>query len=277
MTASPHDSYVERKIAVQHGTHSAGRDDHHSTLHPVGYTHDIDSDPGPRKAHPTMFNRLATIAVVSLLVPFGPASLASADPDAIAPGAADAAPLPSPDGAVPSAEPAVFASPEGLTLTITASKETQLAVNPLTTAISSREYLAGGTFTGAVKGAANTAVAGGTLEVGYQIGCGITADRVRLTGSAGMNIQGSIFGLPTGVAFPIVGTMEVALKPGEVTNAPVTRKEFKGTDVRVTSHDIHIKIDGCAGQSFLRSYAVLTIRTDVTDDVVAYYGVTKAV
>ncbi len=225
-----------------------------------------------------MFHRLATIAVALMLVPFGPASLASADPDAIAPGAADAAPLPPPpDGAVPSAEPAIFTSPEGLTLTITASKETQLAVNPLTTAISSREYLTGGTFTGAVTGAANTAVAGSTLEVGYQIGCGITADRVRLTASAGISLQGSVFGIPTGVNFPIVGTLEVALKPGEVTNAPVTRKEFKGTDVRVTAHDIHIKIDGCAGQSFLRSYAVLTIRTDVTDDVVAYYGVTKAV
>jgi MspA len=234
-----------------------------------------------------MFNRLATIAVVSMLVPCGPASLARADPDTTGPGAADAAPLPPPDGApppppppggaVPSGEPAFFASPEGLTLTVTASKETQLAVNPLTTAISSREYLAGGTFTGAVKGAADTAVAGSTLEVGYQIGCGITADRVRLTASAGVSLQGSMFGLPTGVSFPVVGTMEVALKPGEVTTAPVTRKEFKGTDVRVTAHDIHIKIDGCAGQSFLRSYAVLTIRTDVTDDVVAYYGVTKAV
>jgi len=224
-----------------------------------------------------MFNRLATIAMVSMLVPFGPASLACADPDAITPGAADAAPLPPPDGAVPSAEPALFTSPEGLTLTVTASKETQLAVNPLTTAISSREYLTGGTFTGAVKGAADTAFAGSTLEVGYQIGCGITADRVRLTASAGISLQGSMFGLPTGVGFPIVGTLEVALKPGDVTNAPVTRKEFKGTDVRVTVHDIHIKIDGCAGQSFLRSYAVLTIRTDVTDDVVAYYGVTKAV
>jgi hypothetical protein len=224
-----------------------------------------------------MFNRLATIAVALMLIPFGPASLASADSDAIAPGAADAAPLPPPDGAVMSAESAVFASPEGLTLSVTASKETQLAVNPLTTAISSREYLTGGTFTGAVKGAAGTALAGSTLEVGYQIGCGITADRVRLTGSAGISLQGSLFGLPTGVAFPIVGTLEVALKPGDVTNAPVTRKEFKGTDVRVTVHDIHIKIDGCAGQSFLRSYAVLTSRSDATDNVVAYYGVTKAV
>jgi MFS family permease len=37
----------------------------------------------------------------------------------------------------------------------------------------------------------------------------------------------------------------------------------------------HIKVDGCVGQSFIRSYATLTSST--TDDVVAHYGVTKAV
>jgi hypothetical protein len=36
----------------------------------------------------------------------------------------------------------------------------------------------------------------------------------------------------------------------------------------------HIKVDGCVGQSFIRSYATLTSST--TDDVVAHYGVTKS-
>jgi len=47
--------------------------------------------------------------------------------------------------------------------------------------------------------------------------------------------------------------------------------------VRVTLKDTHIKVDGCVGQSFLRSYATLTSSTTDTDDVVAYYGITKAV
>jgi hypothetical protein len=38
-----------------------------------------------------------------------------------------------------------------------------------------------------------------------------------------------------------------------------------------------IKIDSCAGQSFIRSYATFTSSTDNTDDVITYYGVTKAV
>ncbi|WP_285034145.1 MspA family porin, partial [Mycolicibacterium sp. lyk4-40-TYG-92] len=41
--------------------------------------------------------------------------------------------------------------------------------------------------------------------------------------------------------------------------------------------DVHIKVDGCLGQSFLRSYATLTSSTADTDDIVAYYGITKSV
>ena len=43
------------------------------------------------------------------------------------------------------------------------------------------------------------------------------------------------------------------------------------------SKDTHVKVDGCVGQSFLRSYATLTSSTTDTDDVVAYYGITKSV
>ena len=53
------------------------------------------------------------------------------------------------------------------------------------------------------------------------------------------------------------------------------KKEFKGNATRVTVRDIHIKIDNCVGASSLRSYAILTSSNGDTDDVVAYYGVTK--
>ena len=64
-------------------------------------------------------------------------------------------------------------------------------------------------------------------------------------------------------------------RPGEVINVPVDKKTFKGTQTRVTLRDIHIKIDNCVGASSLRSYAVLTSSGTDTDDIVAYYGVTK--
>jgi hypothetical protein len=153
-------------------------------------------------------------------------------------------------------------------------------VAPLTTAVSSREYLVGGTFTGTVTGGGKTTLAGGVLEAGYQIGCGIELGQVRLVGQAGISTSGSrisTMGIPTGVTLPLSGTIEIHPKPGTVSTVTVDKKTFKAAPVRVTLKDTHIKVDGCVGQSFLRSYATLTSSTTDTDDVVAYYGITKAV
>jgi hypothetical protein len=57
----------------------------------------------------------------------------------------------------------------------------------------------------------------------------------------------------------------------------VDKKEFKGNDPWVMVSNFHIKINGCVGQSFIRSYATLTRQTDQSDVVLSYVGVTKAV
>ncbi|HEX7824900.1 MAG TPA: MspA family porin, partial [Mycobacterium sp.] len=180
---------------------------------------------------------------------------------------------------VASDEPATVTTPDGWTLTVVAKNETELPVAPLTTAVSSREYLVGGTFTGTVTGKGKTTLAGGTLEAGYQIGCGIELGQVRLVGSIGIATSGSTLAglLPTGVSVPMSGTVEIHPKPGTVTQVPVDKKSFKAAPVRITLKDTHVKVDGCVGQSFLRSYAVLTSSTTDTDDIVAYYGITKSV
>lgn len=199
-----------------------------------------------------------------------PAPVAMADPN-------DGPP---PDnGIVGSDDPATITTPDGWVLTVAATNETQLPVAPLTTATSSREYLVGGTFTGTVTGGGKTKLAGGTLEAGYQIGCGIELGQVRLIGQIGLSTSGSTLAglIPTGVSMPMSGTLEIHAKPGTVTQVPVDKKTFKSAPVRVTLKDTHIKIDGCVGQSFLRSYAVLTSSTTDTDDIVAYYGITKSV
>lgn len=222
-----------------------------------------------------MFNRIAFLAAACALVAAGSVPLAAAEP----PPPGDIAPPPD-NGIVASAEPGVVTSPDGWTLTVVAKDETQLPVAPLTTAVSSREYLVGGTFTGTVTGSGTTTLNGGTLEAGYQIGCGIELGQVRLIGSVGIGTSGSSLtgGLvPTGVTFPISGTIEIHAKPGTVSQVAVDKKSFKAAPVRVTLKDTHIKVDGCVGQSFLRSYATLTSSTTDTDDIVAYYGVTKAV
>jgi hypothetical protein len=218
-----------------------------------------------------MLNRFATLAVCSL-IPLGTAPIALADPPADDPG-------PPPDnGVVASADPGIVTSPDGWVLTVVAKDETQLPVAPLTTATSSREYLVGGTFTGTVTGKGKTSLSGGVLEAGYQIGCGIELGQVRLIGQAGITLGGNT-GLTAlaSVQAPLSGTIEIHPKPGTVSTVTVDKKTFKAAPVRVTLKDTHIKVDGCVGQSFIRSYATLTSSTTDTDDVVAYYGVTKAV
>jgi MspA len=227
-----------------------------------------------------MLNRFALTAVAALAIPFAATSpLALADPDPAVDPAADPGPPPD-NGVVASADPGVVTTPDGWTLTVVAKDETQLPIAPLTTAVSSREYLVGGTFTGTVTGNGKTTLAGGSLEAGYQIGCGIELGQIRLIGQAGISTSGSSLTggiVPTGVSFPLSGTVEIHPKPGSVTQVPVDKKTFKAAPVRVTLKDTHIKVDGCVGQSFLRSYATLTSSTTDTDDIVAYYGVTKSV
>ncbi len=203
------------------------------------------------------------------------APAAVADPDA-----ENAAAVAPDDGRVPSSDPVTYTTPEGWTLDLGATDESQVPVAPLTTAVSSREYLSRGTFAASLDGLEQPH---GVLEVGYEIGCGIdmsTSNGVTMAGSAGLNPG---FGLPlTGgfiplVTAPVNGVITVGLKPGVILVVPVVRKEFKGPHPRVIITGFHVKIDGCVGQSFIRSFATLTQVTDESDVVLSYVGVTKAV
>lgn len=193
-------------------------------------------------------------------------ALCAAAPASAEPPQPPAPPAPAADtGSVASAPPGVAETPDGGTLTVAAENEMQLPVPPLTTSLSSRDWLVGATFTGATSGGVN----GGTLEVGYQIGCGIELNQVRIGGTLGGTINSA------SVTFPIQGQIDVRARPGTVTNAVVMKKEFAGTKTRVIVKDVHVHVDGCVGASFLRSYAVLTSSTANTEDIVAYYGVPK--
>jgi hypothetical protein len=226
-----------------------------------------------------MLNRLSALAAASTLLTVGTAPLALADPppdpdQAIAP---VNGPLP-PEGAVPSSAPGTLTTPDGWNLSVVGSNETQLPVAPLTTAITSREYLVAGTFTGTVSGSGKTKLTGGTLEAGEQIGCGIINDEDEVNPGASFT---------PGIAIPFTGNVtggfgislqaKVYLKPGTVTTVAIDKKSFKGKTARVSITGVRIKTDVCAGQSFIRSYATLTSSTDNTDDVITYLGVTKSV
>ncbi|MDT4999100.1 MAG: hypothetical protein QOK12_1205, partial [Mycobacterium sp.] len=71
--------------------------------------------------------------------------------------------------------------------------------------------------------------------------------------------------------------INIGLKPGFVIVVPVSKKQFRGANPWIMISNFHIKIDGCVGQSFIRSYATLTRVTDLSDVVLSYVGTTKAV
>jgi hypothetical protein len=217
----------------------------------------------------------------------------TAEPDTEAVSVEEPAPAGAPvdDGRVESSPPATTKTPDGWTLRLSAKDETQRVLAPLTTAISSREYQVGGIYNGSLAAPeGQDETPHGTLEVGYQIGCGIdmsTSNGVTLTGSVGMTPSLGLGGvdvvspLPEGlipvVSTPVTGGMAIAMKPGLVNVVPVSKKEFTGNDPWIMVDGFRIKIDGCVGESFIRSYAFLTRSTDQSDAVTGWYGVTKKV
>ncbi len=186
---------------------------------------------------------------------------------------------------MPSTPPTILNTPDGWTLGLGAKDEMQIPVPPLTTSIASREYVSSGIFVGSLRGPEEPH---GVLEVGYQIGCGIdmsTSNGVIMEGGVGVipgvsptfDTTGTLPPLLPFVSTPVNGVMSVGLKPGLVIVVPVIKKQFKGANPWVMIGNFHVKIDGCVGQSYIRSYAVLTRVTDQADVVLSYVGVTKAV
>jgi hypothetical protein len=230
-----------------------------------------------------MVVRRAAVLAVCLVMAVASAPSSGADPEAEPAGAAVAPPA---DGRVPSNPPATVTTPDGWTLGLGARDEMQVPVAPLTTALSSREYLASGIYVASLIGPGPPQ---GDLEVGYEIGCGIdmsTSNGVTMAGSQGfapsLGFTDAIFPTPGLSILPIIstpsnGVLSVGLKPGLVVVVPVVKKEFKGPNPWVMISNFHVKIDGCVGQSFIRSYATLTRVTDQSDVVLSYVGVTKAV
>ena len=233
-----------------------------------------------------MFNRFATLAALCTLVPIGTAPLALADdPPPPVVSAGDVAPAPGgpgPAGPVPSAAPGVLKTPDGYTLTVSGTAESMEPAAALTGAPTSREYLVDGSFSGSVTGSGGPKLAGGSLEAGYQIGCGIAQDDIENIVTAGIT-PGIGIPITNGSLFPITiqpslsYQMKIVLKPGTVNIVPVDKKTFKGTSPKINITGLRVKFDQCAGSSFIRSYATLTSSTDDTDDVVTYIGVTKMV
>lgn len=238
-------------------------------------------DRGEEAALRMLRRTAAVLGSCLLLLTVGVVPQVSADPAAdptVVPAADASPPSPPPGAALASAPPGTLTTPDGWILTVAAAKESIEPVSSLTNAPWSREYIVDGTFVGAVTGAGSPALTGGTLEAGYQIGCGITQDGLESVTTVGMT---------PGISFPSLfpvffglnasEQLRLSLRAGVVNIVPVGRTSFDETKARVSVTGYRISIDGCAGQSFIRSYATLTSTTADTADVVTYLGVTRAV
>lgn len=221
----------------------------------------------------------ALAALCMLAVPGAvPSVMAQPAPDPGVQPVADAVPDPPPPGGTVASAPAGYLeTPDGWQMTVGATDETQVAVAPLTTALTSREYLVGGTFTGRVGGAGSTEISGGSLVVGYRIGCGIIGGPVELFGTVGATPSFGPNAVLGQVTLPINSQAKINLRPGTVTLVPVGEKSYEGNEVRVTVTGFRVKVDGCVGQSFLQSYATFTSSTADTSDIVTYAGPVKVV
>jgi hypothetical protein len=227
-----------------------------------------------RKADLFRSKSFTALTVACLLCGGGTAPLAQAGPVPTPPlqPVADTGP-PAPPDLVPSGPPGVLDTPDGWRIEVSARDETQLPVEPLTTALSSREYLVGGTFFGKVTGAGATTVTGGSLVAGYQIGCGVLADEIAIEPSAGIDL-----GLPEPDFDGEFGLdASIDLLPGQISVVDIADMKFDGTEARVTIAGLRVNFDRCVGQSFIRSHATLAVSTEDTEDVITYLGVTKIV
>lgn len=232
-----------------------------------------------------MLRRIVALMAGCLVVATAAAAVGVADPvaDPVVDSVSDGAPVPAPPtGPLPSGPAGVLTTPEGLVLTVTAAKESLQPVTALTNTPWSREYLVNGTFNGTVTGTGRSAAKGGVLEAGYQIGCGITQSDLHSISTAGVSpgtgipiLDGAL--LPVFLSANASQQLRVVLEPGRVNTVSVTKKAFEGDWARVSINGVRIRIDGCAGQSFIRSFATFTSATDDNADVVTYLGVTRAI
>lgn len=229
--------------------------------------------------------RLAFVVGTCLAAATATAPVGYADPPAdptIVPAADATQAPPESGGLMPSGNPGTLTTPEGLVLTVSASKESLNPVTALTNTPWSREYIVGGVFSGAVSGPGQSDVDGGVLEAGYQIGCGITQQDLHSISTAGIT-PGTGIPFVDGELFPVfLGAnasqqLRVVLEPGRINSYSVTRKAFEGDWARVSITGMRIRVDGCAGQSFIRSFATFTSSTADNSEVVTYVGVTRAV
>ena len=162
-----------------------------------------------------------------------------------------------------------------------------MVIQPLTTAISTREYEVGGLFNASMTGPEEDEPPQGTLEVGYQIGCGID-----MSTSNGVVMSGSL-GFTPGLGLGGLGCCRDNRYP-DCSLAPqwVPRGGAEaGHHQRHPGHEEAVRGRGAVGADHRIPHQDRRLRRrvvhplvrvldqidEVSDAIVGYYGVTKKV
>ncbi|MEU6560476.1 MspA family porin [Nocardia nova] len=156
-----------------------------------------------------------------------------------------------------------FTSPGGPTFVVGSQDESINKVPPLNVSGTVREvFVSGSSYT------RSDAPSGGTLMVGYHVGCAV-------------ELQGGAVGLgPTAYLDPgmysqedLGPSVQVNVAPGSVSDVPLLKKEaVTGVPARITMRDIHLVVNGCIGPAVVRQYTLMQLHTDSLDDVGVVYG-----
>jgi hypothetical protein len=142
---------------------------------------------------------------------------------------------------VPSALPATVQATDGWTMTLAAQNE---MVGPAVIAVDDtppQDFIVSAVFTGSLRGPHGemTPVPKGSIEAGYQVQC--------------------------------APGMMSALKPA-ATTYKVVDESFNDANPSASINEYRVQVD-CMGAAVIRSYAILTRKTDSAQTVVAYYGI----
>ncbi|MGX1778618.1 MspA family porin [Nocardia brasiliensis] len=167
---------------------------------------------------------------------------------------------------------------DGWTLTLVKNSESITRYPDLASSAFSKEAFVSVKAVADITGAGSTAITGGSLTVGYQIGCkidvsgGITPGLAASVGPTVSVAIGSASGFTAGLNASVTPSITATLKPGTITSIPLATKPLTADHVSITLDEVELKVDSCMGGVSVRSFAAASISTVTADSSTSVYG-----
>ncbi|MCE5287997.1 MAG: MspA family porin [Nocardiaceae bacterium] len=155
----------------------------------------------------------------------------------------------------------VIATDDGWRVTVGGDREVVNVVRSINAALTTREAIVTNRAF-ATLGGSGAPIKSVTLKSGYQIGCNVNLN------TAGTGASTTIGGTNLTVS-PFVN---VSVEPGQVVDLNLGEKDIRNGFGSINIHGLDVHVDSCLGMASLRSYSIVKVSTQATDDLVAVYG-----